>query len=508
VNTERLDYVYYNATFDDKDAIYLKALQTEAKKHKTHEVSGLYNFKIATLYNTQGQGYNKDTNPEVRFKIKEALDLCKQVIADFPESKGAGLCTALQTQILQPSLTITAEQYIPINTQSRFLIGYKNVEKLTFNAHKITKKQRDEYSTIYKEEDQKEFINKLKVEKTWTSTLKNENDYQQHTTEVLVPTLDNGLYLIVGQSTDLDDNFFATALTQVTDISIVNFEDQNQEFYQVINRNNGQPLANAKVDIEYIYRNEILNTVSTTTSSQGIITVNKNTNYKRSNVALTIKSKSDTGYFGNYYINNYYRNRDNNDTNYRAFIFTDRSIYRPSQTVYFKAIALKNKDNNTEVIANKKVNVVLYNVNREKVSELTLTTNQFGSVSGEFILPNNGLTGNFSINVTSNTIYGNTSFSVEEYKRPKFETNFNPITETVKVNDSVTVKGEAVAFAGSKITDAKVVYRVVRNVQYPAWYRWYRPSYYNIEPQEITHGETTTDAEGNYDIVFKAIPDE
>ncbi|WP_397362019.1 MG2 domain-containing protein [Olleya sp. R77988] len=508
VNTERLDYVYYNATFDNKDDIYLKALQTEAEKHKTHEVSGLYNFKIATLYNTQGHGYNKDTNPDVRFKIKDAYALCKQVITDFPDSKGAGLCKVLLSQIEQPNLTITAEQFVPINTHTRFLIGYKNVEQLTFDAHKISKKQRDEFSKIYKEDEKKEFIDKLKVEKTWTSSLKDENDYQQHTTEVLVPTLDNGLYLIVGQSTDLKDNFYATTLTQVTNIAIVNFEDQNQEFYQVIDRNNGQPLANVTVDIDYLYRNEVINTITTTTSSQGVLTLNKGNNHKRNYISLTIKSKSDIAHFGNYYLNSYYRNRDNNDTNYKAFIFTDRSIYRPSQTVYFKAIALKNKDNKTDVITNKKVDVTLYNTNGEKVSELDLTTNEFGSVSGEFILPNDGLTGNFSIRVSNNNVYGNTSISVEEYKRPKFETNFNPITETIKVNDSVTVKGEAIAFAGSKITDAKVVYRVVRNIQYPSWYRWYRPSYYNSDPQEITHGETTTDADGNYDVIFKAIPDE
>ncbi|MEE1974378.1 hypothetical protein, partial [Maribacter flavus] len=73
---------------------------------------------------------------------------------------------------------------------------------------------------------------------------------------------------------------------------------------------------------------------------------------------------------------------------------------------------------------------------------------------------------------------GDTYFSVEEYKRPKFKQEFQPITETFKVNDSITVKGKAVAFAGSNITDAKVVYRVKRQVQYPTWWYWRRPGYY------------------------------
>ena len=94
-------------------------------------------------------------------------------------------------------------------------------------------------------------------------------------------------------------------------------------------------------------------------------------------------------------------------------------------------------------------------------------------------------------------------FSVEEYKRPKFETNFIPVTETFKVNDSVTVKGNAIAFAGSNITDVQVVYRVKRQVRMPRWYYWGRNSY-NSEAQEITFGELKTNAKGEFEITFKA----
>src|SRR5690606_18737680 len=51
------------------------------------------------------------------------------------------------------------------------------------------------------------------------------------------------------------------------------------------------------------------------------------------------------------------------------------------------------------------------------------------------------------------------------------------------------------------------VYRVHRKVQFPRWYYWYRP-WFNSEPQEITHGESITDKDGNFEITFKAIPDE
>ena len=135
-------------------------------------------------------------------------------------------------------------------------------------------------------------------------------------------------------------------------------------------------------------------------------------------------------------------------------------------------------------------------------------SNEFGSVSGEFMLPNSGLNGNYSIEFygEKNDVDVKHYFSVEEYKRPKFEAQFKPVTETYKVNDSVTVTGQALAYAGSNITNAKVVYRVHRKVQYPRWYYWYRPAFIS-EPQEITHGEAITNNKGEFEITFKALPD-
>jgi len=149
----------------------------------------------------------------------------------------------------------------------------------------------------------------------------------------------------------------------------------------------------------------------------------------------------------------------------------------------------------------------LHNVNGEKLKELELRSNEFGSMKGEFILPNSGLTGQYSIRTFSNKVgRGYQSFSVEEYKRPKFKPEFNPITDTFKVNDSITVNGKAEAFAGSNITNAKVVYRVKRMVRYPRWYYWRGP-YFNSEPQEITFGETKTNDKGEFEITFMALPD-
>lgn len=79
-----------------------------------------------------------------------------------------------------------------------------------------------------------------------------------------------------------------------------------------------------------------------------------------------------------------------------------------------------------------------------------------------------------------------------------------------RVNDSITVTGTAKAFAGNNIDGAKVTYRVTRKTRMPVWWFW---GYYarfggNNEATEISNGELTTDANGSFHIVFKAIPDE
>ena len=111
--------------------------------------------------------------------------------------------------------------------------------------------------------------------------------------------------------------------------------------------------------------------------------------------------------------------------------------------------------------------------------------NEYGSFNGSFTVPKNGITGNMRIfNKT-----GSISFSVEEYKRPKFEVEIMPVKGSYKLGQKLTVKGKATAFAGYSVDGAKVKYRVVRSTYFPYWgywWRWQRPSSPNVE---IENGE-------------------
>ena len=526
VDIERLNFIHQNAVFANKDDGYLEVLQNSAENFRQHEVSALYTYEIAQLYVQQGNEYSQKPEEKNRWKLKDALQLCESIIAQFPDSRGAEKCKALKSQILATDLQLTTENYIPITTDARLLVNYKNMEGLELSALKISQKELKTLSELHSHPEQLEFLRKLSVAKTWEAPLKNEKDYQQHRIEVLLPALENGQYVILAtpidtgktvENTDSEEDSnenensanssFAFSPLQVTDLAVVTTQKPNGYHFQVVNRQNGNPISGAELQLTYRNNGNNPNSVTTKiTDKNGAVSIPLSNEYWR-DVHILVKHKNEKAHFGPFYINAKY---DSNPkyTDYTCFLFTDRSVYRPGQALYFKGIAIQNNQGKASILENSDVEVDLKDVNGQTVGTQSFKINDYGSFSGEFILPDTGLPGDFSLQVRSKTVAlnGYTHFSVEEYKRPKFETSFSPITETFRVNDSITVKGIATAYAGSIISDANVSYRVKRVVYFPRWYYWHHP-YYNSTPQEIAHGETVTDASGSYEINFKALPD-
>jgi uncharacterized protein YfaS (alpha-2-macroglobulin family) len=194
----------------------------------------------------------------------------------------------------------------------------------------------------------------------------------------------------------------------------------------------------------------------------------------------------------------YYSNTDTDEpkiTN-SIHLFTDRSIYRPGQTVYFKGIVLSrnDKEKTGSVKAGYSTTVILRDANYKDVDTIKVTTNEYGSFNGKFQLPQSGMNGQFSVYTKADNGYA--GFKVEEYKRPKFYVDFEPIKGTYKVNDIIKVTGIAKAYAGNNIDGATVKYRIVREPRfiYPwLFWRWWQPP---SEEMEIAHGEVKTDKDG------------
>jgi uncharacterized protein YfaS (alpha-2-macroglobulin family) len=332
-----------------------------------------------------------------------------------------------------------------------------------------------------------------------------------HSAEIRIDSLPVGDYFLVGSSDaafDKKKSFMGAQLFHVSNISYV--EQGNRLF--VLHRETGKPLADAEIKLinrQYDYKTyKYTRKLSATYRSDknGFATVVKNRDVNNYGLSYEIAWKQD--YLATRsisYTYDYYTNNTDPKMEKKLFFFTDRSIYRPGQTVYFKAIALHEAGKKSTIATDYTTKLYLYNANEEVVDSLVLTTNEFGSLNGRFILPPGQLNGSFRI--TDKEEANSVSFSVEEYKRPKFQVSFQDIRESYKVSDTITLIGEAKAYAGNVVDKAKVVYRVVRKARfiYP-WltYKWWLPP---SAPQEIAHGETTTDKEGNFRLSFRALPD-
>ncbi|MBL0145460.1 MAG: hypothetical protein IPP48_06555 [Chitinophagaceae bacterium] len=355
----------------------------------------------------------------------------------------------------------------------------------------------------------------LKSIKSWSVNLPDPQDYQAHSTEIKIDGTSNGVYLILASPDEtfkLSKNIIAKQFTYISNISYIH--NSKNEYY-VLHRDNGQPLANTQIQIwESRYNNskninEEIKAETYTADKNGMFTLKKTNEYR--NFLLQMKTASDELFMddNNYGYADY--NSYEEPQKYKSFIFTDRSIYRPNQTVYFKGIVINTDKDATKnkVAPNFKTTVIITDVNGQKVTDFTLTTNDYGSYTGNFKLPDGLLTGEFTIedSVTNST----TDFSVEEYKRPKFFVEVAKPKGTYKVYDSVKVTGTAKGYAGNLIDGANVKYRVVRKVRYPIWWDWgwyRRGNFGRNEEVEITNGTATTDAKGEFKITFKAQPDE
>jgi hypothetical protein len=509
VNIERLQFVERNAIFDNPSEKLLEAFKNEKTTFQAHPYAAMYDAESAEIRKELGDKYRQKKEEKYRWEYKKAIEICDAVIAKFPKSEAAKKCIDLKDRITLESFSIVTEEVIPINKHSKMLVNYLNVDALHFSIRKIEKKQLKAYYSIRNGKKEVQFTEKLPVSAAWNATLPNEGDYRRHNTEVIIPPLNNGYYIVTASPKEKPNPvFLATDVLQVTNVAITHKKTNSDYIFQLTNRNDGTPIANQQVNVSYHlgYDRKDRETRTLTTDATGTALLAANRSYNHYDMDIVVPKEKDTAYFENFnFYGNGYFSAD--QPKKKLFLFTDRSIYRPAQIVYFKGILVRSEGKKSNVLTKEKVKLTLYDANYKEVSSTTLMTNAYGSVKGEFVIPNNGLTGNFAIRAMSqNNNLGNVYFSVEEYKRPKFEAEFSPVTQTFSINDTVTVKGKATAFAGSSISDAKVSYSVVRSPRYPSWVYWRRPSISTLS-QKITSGETTTDATGSFEIDFKAIPD-
>ena len=472
-------------------------------------------LKKAELLLTQA---SKELHPT--YKI-EAVKIYDQIIKINDKTNSAQSALQQKQNVVAKSLDVRLQKYIYNKENTRAFINYKNIDNLKISFYKIDQKTLKKFSAselILKQDSLTAVIIKSQSKiATQDYQLQNKKDYFEYTTEVLLPQLQTGSYLVYFESDSglKEKKAFAHETITVSNLSILASQGDNKENFQVIDRKTGKPLENVSIkSSNYTLK----------TDSNGLATYVGSNNHSY-NDHIEFSLENDTISPNRNYVRYTQRYTSNEDKTLNAKVefYLDRAIYRPGQTVFYKGIAFQKHKNKTGIVANTSFKIIVKGANYQNFKEFEVISNEFGSFSGEFVLPKNGVTGTFYIfagkpeDYTKGDIniknkpnesfwkaaileFSETYFRVEEYKRPKFKVDFDPKKESFQVNQSIKINGIAKAFTGSNISDAKVTYTINR---FTSHFR----NYYGQEQSEtIAIGETKTDASGKFVIEFKAEP--
>lgn len=491
---------------------YITVLSGMAHKYKNQPVFVDIAFELANQYYISGQDYSEEFNPEVKLNYVIADSICQQAMSLYPNYQNTNKCRNLSERILSKDFGISMNLSQVPDMPTLANIEFKNTDELFF---RIVKGDARKNSNRYNMKDHvRSDLNKTPV-KSWSLKLPKANDHRIHTVDAKIPALPYGYYLIYVS----DDPEFSTANNiqysqlSVSDISYIINENPTGSFCDlyVLDRQSGKPVKNVDIKVynqKYDNRSRTysLNQIEQLISDEeGYAIVGAATGNNYGTFLFEFSSGKDTLYSENYL--NFFRHKPSDNPVQTTYLFTDRAIYRPGQVVYFKGILIEKLQEQRTLIKNEKIELEIKNQSGKVIKTFDFQTNEFGSFDGSFVIPDEILLGK----LTLRTSKGSLTVKVEEYKRPTYKIEFDSIEGQPVLDENVTIRGKAMAYSGFAVTNANVVYRVIRKVNFPWWpvygYSNYRRMPIAVNDMEITNGETVTDDNGEFSINFEALSD-
>ena len=410
----------------------------------------------------------------------ERLRIVREGIAGYPRYEGINQLKNIEKEILNASLSLEIATAYPGEQQS-VKVNYKNLTGITLQLYKVnlpvtsavlqnrTTHFESKYARLQREEH---------------FSLKPTTDYLNVDTTLTIQAPQAGIYFLKAVP-DGKKGVSDGTLMNVTALKTIYrpLPDGTLELV-VVDAVSGQPVSEAEVTI-YTEKGGGYSPQQTyQADKQGTLKLdflNSNKYWYNAHTAA-----DNAMPILNLWKNDYYYKESKRKEVLQ--LFTDRSIYRPGQTVYVSGLAYEMEKDSTRVLADKKYTVSLYDANNNETGKVEVRTNGFGSFSGQFVLPSPCLTGYFSLRAADTSV----SFKVEEYKRPTFDVTFEPVKVEYQVGDSIEVVGMAKTFAGAPVQNARVHYNISRSYAW-VWRFMSRGS-------ARWEGEAMTDADGKFSV--------
>ncbi|MDH6254360.1 uncharacterized protein YfaS (alpha-2-macroglobulin family) [Chryseobacterium sp. H1D6B] len=446
-------------------------------------------------------------------KEKEALTAASQAKSQYPKSPFIQNIKNREDQITNPSLNIKYEQQTQRNLPVHFVAEYKNVTDFSINIYEV----KDNFVSFmqYIQNSYGDSYGKIKknLVRKETYQLNNQLDYQVHKTSLEIKPLPSGIYVaeysVAGA--DVKDNearqnfYFLVSNNKIIYQTKTDLNQLSNEL-KLVSSENGKPVVNENLNFYEFVANKTLNKIDGKTSDKGVFKFPATASKEYYRTYLINQPKTNDfqimQVYGNDGISEEYNPNKQNRT--KAQIFTDRAIYRPGQTVYFKVINTKIDKEIESTAAGLKQKITLLDANSQEVAVQNFTTNEFGSYHGSFILPKGKLNGTFYLSTDGET-QGYKDIRVEEYKRPKFEVTFDPVKDEYKYGQTIELKGKAMMFSGVALSNTTVNYEIKKhNIRWR--YFWWYPQ--GDDNENSILGEAKTNEKGEFVIRLDLKKDE
>ena len=403
------------------------------------------------------------------YTIAQRMDYLRSAIKRWGNWRRANWLRNMERELTRPQFSARMSKLLamPQESQTVQLSNLRNIESLTPRVYRTPLKGDTEM------DDPQEAFKKLKTKLKEVEALRQTRyfmghvDYELFNDSVSLGGLEPGIYLVEFSSPQTETSLQFYYVSGVRLLSQAMPDEQKRQV--AVDALTGKPLSNATIQEVKRYGKQLFAYTPTDCYCPPI------------------------NAYGRYVFNNYDYHAEHTS------LFTDRSIYRPGQTVHVTAVVWKEQSATDNVaVGEKSVNITLRDANYKQIAEKKVTTDRFGKCTTEFTLPTGLLNGRFTILANGSS----TSISVEEYKRPTFQVEFADYQKSYQQGDTVHAQGKALTYAGVPVQGAKVKYTVRRKVAF--WWmtysRYWGQGYLGsgMDSEVMNEGETTTADDGTF----------
>ncbi len=449
--------------------------------------------------------------PEAMFRVAEtyegplanlekALAAYEEVVAKWPGSAAAGRARGILVQMKGKSLEFTVAR--PFRTDEELVVPVKlrNVSKLRMKAYKV---RLDEYLRRKGGLDGvgDVVVDVVKPDFEWDWSVPEFAKYRLVDRRAPLPVGKPGAYIV----TAAEEELTATFLVIVSDLTTIAKSAAGQSLVFVYDERTGKPVEGAAI--------ALLDApdAAGTTGADGVWKMEGGP----SQVRAVVTGRGDhAGHVA--YVSSAAQGASAFGYATKAFLWTDRPVYRPGQVAKLRAVIRRVRDGRYVTEKDLAVAATVTDPRGATLLSAELRTDEFGFVSTDLQLASEPALGTHTLQVTFDGYSFAQTFDVMAYKKPDVLADVVAEKRAYLAGDVVKAKASLRYTVGGKVAGAPVRWSVSRGPfvfdasAHEAFAWFFRDPVRDAErarqaadaEEEISRGEGVTDEGGNFEVTF------